>query len=209
MKQRIMETGCVISFSAPFIIISPTTFREKLTGGHQPRTAALNITQRSTYGLFEQFTTQTAYGLTATILRREKCRESQMYSSGCACVNEPVWVFGPLEQKCHLCRAAVIFCTDWRLTGCIQEHTRTPRCQNHTHTKLKLLHLLNIFCWRTAFSRWNWSDGGGKQKQQQYIQLNLLLTGITKTSKNAFHVKSDWNESLKELCSGLSFDTVL
>lgn len=53
MKQRIMETGCVISFSAPFIIITPTTFREKkTTGGHQPRTTAKNIAQRSTYGLF-------------------------------------------------------------------------------------------------------------------------------------------------------------
>lgn len=73
MKQRIMETGCVISFSAPFIIISPTTFREKLTGGHQPRTAAENITQRSTYGLFQQFTIQTVYGLTAAILKLEEC----------------------------------------------------------------------------------------------------------------------------------------
>lgn len=36
MKHWIMETRCVISFSAPFITISPAGFREKLTGGHPP-----------------------------------------------------------------------------------------------------------------------------------------------------------------------------
>lgn len=87
MKQRIMETGCVISFSAPFIIIFPTTFREKLTGGHQPQTAALNTTQRSTYGLVQQFTIQTVYGLIVTILKLEDCKESQLLSSRSVCVN--------------------------------------------------------------------------------------------------------------------------
>lgn len=86
MKQQIMETGCVISFSAPFIIISPTMFREILTGGHQPQTAALNITQRSTYGLVQQFTIQTVYGLTVTILKLEALKESQLLSRS-ACVN--------------------------------------------------------------------------------------------------------------------------
>lgn len=84
MKQRIMETGCVISFSAPFIIISPTTFRGKLTRGHQPPwTTAGNITQRSTYGPFHRIrapATQTAYGLRANILKLEECEKSQMYS---------------------------------------------------------------------------------------------------------------------------------
>lgn len=91
MKQRIMETGCVISFSAPFIIISPTTFRGKLTRGHQPPwTTAGNITQRSTYGPFHRIrapATQTAYGLRANILKLEECEKSQMYSKKkCVCV---------------------------------------------------------------------------------------------------------------------------
>lgn len=34
-----------------------------------PETAAENITHRSTYGPFQQFTIQTAYGLTATSLK--------------------------------------------------------------------------------------------------------------------------------------------
>lgn len=112
MKQRIMETGCVISFSAPFIIISPTTFRGKLTRGHQPPwTTAGNITQRSTYGPFHRIrapATQTAYGLRANILKLEECEESQMYSKRSASVCTRVCV-----SECVRCRAAVaVLCVD-------------------------------------------------------------------------------------------------
>lgn len=43
------------------------------------RTAAWNITQRSTYGLLEHFSVQAAYGLIASILKLKKYEASQMY----------------------------------------------------------------------------------------------------------------------------------
>lgn len=92
-----------------------------------PRTAAKNITQRSTYGLFQHFATQTAYGLTATILKLEECKGSLMYSSRSGCV----YVNVVRVSECVTCRAAVILCTKWRLTGCIQEHTHTKLLKTH------------------------------------------------------------------------------
>lgn len=126
MKLRIMETGCVISFSAPFIIISPTTFRGKLTRGHQPPwTTAGNITQRSTYGPFHRIrapATQTAYGLRANILKLEECEKSQMYSKKkCVCVYTCVSVAESVR-----CRAAVaVLCVDRRPAEVSHRNTRS------------------------------------------------------------------------------------
>lgn len=128
MKLRIMETGCVISFSAPFIIISPTTFRGKLTRGHQPPwTTAGNITQRSTYGPFHRSgapATQTAYGLRANILKLEECEKSQMYSKRSASVCTRVCVCVAESVRC---RAAVaVLCVDRRPTWSFtQEHAQS------------------------------------------------------------------------------------
>lgn len=143
MKQRIMETGCVISFSAPFIIISPTTFRGKLTRGHQPPwTTAGNITQRSTYGPFHRIrapATQTAYGLRANILKLEECEKSQMYSKRSAPVCTRVCVCcWECQVPCSCCCFVRRSTTGWSFTQ-EQAQSRLVGAQGEHSAALLLL----------------------------------------------------------------------
>lgn len=129
MKQRIMATGCVISFSAPFIIISPTTFREKLTRGHQPPNHSRE--HHTEIYLWPISAVRSADGLwinshrlkVGGVWKKSDVRWKKCWGV-CTCVSES-----------FTCRAAAILCTNWHLTGCIQEHTHINIHTNAKYTR--------------------------------------------------------------------------